>query len=249
MNSIQQQDIHPKGIHPIEWTSQQVQTFWNWYATRPEIQRSQNAVVFASNVLAFARKHVPQFGVAIDYASGLGALTQQLVAQGVQTWALDVSEASVQIVDNLLRHQPAFLGAHRIGAVPTPLENNCADTVFLIETIEHLKDDALAATMREVRRLLRAGGHLIITTPNEENLAASNIVCPNCLCEFHRGQHVRAWSAQSLKVFVAGQGFAPLVCAPTYFADRAGVRGAWHALRLRAWRRPLPHLALVAQRL
>jgi hypothetical protein len=106
----------------------------------------------------------------------------------------------------------------------------------------------VTATLGEVHRLLRVGGHLIITTPNDENLAASAILCPNCLCEFHRGQHVRTWSAQSLSAVVAAHGFTPIHCAPTYFADVAGWRGLWQTLRLRIKRQRLPNLALVAQK-
>lgn len=243
------QNHQNSGIHPIEWSPQQVETFWNWYAARTEIQRPENAAVFCAQVFAFARKHIRNFGITVDYACGLGILTQQLVAHGVQTWALDISNTSVEIVRTLLHQQPAFLGASHITGTPTALASNSADTVFLVETIEHLNDDVLATTMREIHRLLRVGGQLFITTPNEEHLAASAIVCPNCLCEFHKGQHVRAWSAQSLAAFVAGQGFAPTVCAPTYFVDRGGMRGAWMQWRMKTGRRYKPHLALVAQKI
>jgi len=56
--------------------------------------------------------------------------------------------------------------------------------------------------------LLRPNGKLVLTTPNEENLDASKIICPNCSAVFHRMQHVRNWSADALAERLAANGFS-----------------------------------------
>jgi ubiquinone/menaquinone biosynthesis C-methylase UbiE len=45
-----------------------------------------------------------------------------------------------------------------------PFEDDTFDAVFMIEVIEHVDGDAQA--IREVRRVLKPGGVLIVTTPN-----------------------------------------------------------------------------------
>ena len=49
------------------------------------------------------------------------------------------------------------------GAYDVPLADGTADTVLLMEVLEHLESPARA--LAEVRRLLGPGGHLILTTP------------------------------------------------------------------------------------
>jgi len=79
-----------------------------------------------------------------------------------------------------------------------PLQDGEAGAVFLIEVLEHLPPEVAAKALAECRRVLQPGGHLIVTVPNEENLAANAVACPDCGCVFHRMQHVRRFSQRSL---------------------------------------------------
>ena len=49
-----------------------------------------------------------------------------------------------------------------------PLPDGCADVVAAVETIEHLENPR--ACIRELTRLLRPGGWLVVTTPNQLSL-------------------------------------------------------------------------------
>jgi hypothetical protein len=64
--------------------------------------------------------------------------------------------------------------------------------------VERLYDEALAATLRNCRALLRPGGRLFITTPNDERLEDSIVYCPVSNVTFHRWQHVRSWNSTTL---------------------------------------------------
>lgn len=50
---------------------------------------------------------------------------------------------------------------------PLPLENALFDTVVTSEVIEHLENPR--AVFRELNRVLKSGGRLILTTPNQES--------------------------------------------------------------------------------
>ena len=52
--------------------------------------------------------------------------------------------------------------------LPLPLDSGCADTVVAVETIEHLENPH--ALMRELVRLTKSGGTVIVTTPNQLSL-------------------------------------------------------------------------------
>ena len=108
------------------------------------------------------------------------------------------------------------------------------DVAFLIEVIEHLYDAELDRTLSLLRDLIRPGGSLIATTPNDEDRAPSLIRSPESGRLFHRWQHVRSWSRQSLSQLLAGAGFDPIEIAETNFEFRFTPRRARaHALPLR----------------
>lgn len=50
---------------------------------------------------------------------------------------------------------------------PAPLPDACADAVVAVETIEHLENPR--AFVRELARLVRPGGWVVVTTPNQQS--------------------------------------------------------------------------------
>ena len=55
-----------------------------------------------------------------------------------------------------------------LDAGPVPLPDACADLVAAVETIEHLENPR--AFLRELLRLARPGGRILVTTPNQTSL-------------------------------------------------------------------------------
>jgi 2-polyprenyl-3-methyl-5-hydroxy-6-metoxy-1,4-benzoquinol methylase len=52
--------------------------------------------------------------------------------------------------------------------LPMPMASGCADAVVAVETIEHLENPR--AFMRELVRLAKSGGTVVVTTPNQLSL-------------------------------------------------------------------------------
>ncbi|MHB8734082.1 MAG: class I SAM-dependent methyltransferase [Terriglobales bacterium] len=57
-----------------------------------------------------------------------------------------------------------------LDALHLPLQAGCADWVLAVETIEHLENPR--AFCREMTRVVRPGGWLVLTTPNQLSLAS-----------------------------------------------------------------------------
>ena len=62
------------------------------------------------------------------------------------------------------RGVPGGRHRHRAGALP----DGCADAVVAVETIEHVENPR--AFVRELTRLARPGGLVVVTTPNQLSL-------------------------------------------------------------------------------
>ena len=88
-------------------------------------------------------------------------------------------------------------------------------------------------------------------TPNEEDLALSEIYCPQCDHAFHRWQHLRSFSSESLSQIVREYGLDVVDIYATDFA-RGRMPNIWKSIksivkRLIGQKRRLPHLVCVAR--
>jgi 2-polyprenyl-3-methyl-5-hydroxy-6-metoxy-1,4-benzoquinol methylase len=241
-----------KNIADIEWTEEKSRRLWDYYArtSTPEDYFSNHSGDHILRALQpwvdFSRGHV------LDFGCGPGFLMKKMLAssQG-KIYGLDFSENSVQEASARCQGDPHFGGARFTKALPSPFESESMDTVASIEVIEHLLDDALEGMMVEIRRLLKPGGKIVITTPNEEVLENSKIFCPNCDVKFHKWQHIRTWSAASLTQLLKTHGFEPITVQSTYFqpprASRLNsLKNVVKRLLGRPAYHPRPHLFAVA---
>ena len=111
---------------------------------------------------------------------------------------VEFSRVSVELANKRLEGNPYFKGVELAEGFPLPFEAETFDAVFFLETIEHILPEEFEHTLKELYRILKKGGYVIVTTPNAENLEGGKIICPECGCIFHGGQHLSVWSANSL---------------------------------------------------
>lgn len=189
-----------------------------------------------------------RIGTAADIGCGRGDLMEFLIRRGHDVYGVDQSPASIDEVQKRFAGQPHFKGAALFeGRIE--LADESVDTGFIIEVVEHLSNDALTTMLREAHRIVRPGGHLVLTTPNEEDLRASETMCPECGSIYHRVQHVRAWSAKSLSEYVRPFGFETRSAEGTVLAPYTGPLGIAYGLAYRAVHKRKPHLIYIGRRL
>jgi SAM-dependent methyltransferase len=88
----------------------------------------------------------------------------------------------------------------------TGLPDASFDLAILAETLEHVPDEIERATLTEARRLLKRGGHLLISVPNRNDLFERYMTWRRGFFEEHP-QHLRDYTPESLRPLVEQAGF------------------------------------------
>jgi len=136
---------------------------------------------------AIAQRH-PGGGVLVDMGCGAGNLWSYLRGK-CDSEALLLS-ADRYIGVDAVRYddfppEVEFI-SHNLEAGKAPLADGFADVVCAVETIEHLENPR--AFMRELVRLTKPGGLVIVTTPNQLSwLSKLNLLLKNQFNAFQEG--------------------------------------------------------------
>jgi len=232
----------------LEWTPIQIERFWDWWGSNPALSKHYFSKRNGQAVLNQIGRYIRFSGTVVDLGAGPGYIVDMLLQRGYTTLAIDTSAESLAILDERMKGYPNFLGVKTSKIDRVPLEDSEADVVLLIETIEHLGDDVLQSVLNETYRITKPGGWIAITTPNDENLAELETLCPNCGCVYHSYQHMRTWSDGLLGRYMADIGFRAVVCRGTLFSHLPLVLRPFHRLAYRILRVKLPHLLYVGQK-
>ena len=88
-----------------------------------------------------------------------------------------------------------------------PFRDDSFDTIFATEILEHLDDETLNKGLDEIYRVLRGGGHLIITVPYKEDLRQNMVVCPKCGAKFHRVGHMQVFDEERMREMLENRYF------------------------------------------
>ena len=197
----------------FEWTEEAVKRYWDY-----ESQFPQNYFTFqcGHHLIKRYTKYLKKSFSVLDYGSGPGFLIPYLLQQKTRVTALEFSQKSLDLINNKFSGNPDFIGAYSIENLLS--QKPQFDSITLIEVIEHLDDHYLKITFENIKKLLAKNGTLIITTPNDEDLSKSYILCPETNTLFHRWQHVRTWNVNTLSKYVEESEFRIIKIGSTNFA-------------------------------
>ncbi len=151
----------------------------------------------------------------LDLGCGLGDFAGELAAHGGLVTGCDVAETALA----LARGRHPGIEFVLTGAEELPFADESFDVVWAGEVLEHVQD--LLGLLGEVRRVLRPGGRLLLSTPAHGAPRRLWLGLSRRAFEATfdpRSDHVRFFTSRSLGQTLAAAGFGPPV-----LARRAGI--------------------------
>ena len=156
---------------------------------------------------AFLLANVATGERVLDLGAGDGAFAAELRAAGCEVVAVDVAEEALRRA----RARVAGLDARRVAeGGPLPLDEDAVDVVWAGEALEHVAD--VTGLLAEVRRVLRWGGRLLVTTPFHGRASVALLALRGGLDAYldPRADHLRFFTAGTLRLVLADAGFAEI---------------------------------------
>jgi SAM-dependent methyltransferase len=191
-------------LKQLQWTPELVGRFWDAVARSP-LAELNFARTSGAKLLAFVSDYIKPEKRCLDFGAGDGDLMRLLVERGCRVAGYEpAEERRKKILAQDFARSPNFLGL---------VDDTCKDVFDVLiaaDVIEHILDADLPRVLNRWRQFLSPGGILIVTTPNNEDLAANSTYCPVSGLWFHRMQHVRSFTGETLNALFAPLGFTRL---------------------------------------
>jgi 2-polyprenyl-3-methyl-5-hydroxy-6-metoxy-1,4-benzoquinol methylase len=150
----------------------------------------------------------------LDIGCGEGAFTAALHAAGTRPSGIDVATEPLR---RARRTRPELDFRQTDG--PLPFAAAEFDVAWAGELLEHVQDGT--ALLDEVRRVLRPGGRLLVSTPDHPRRRVLGLALSRAAFERHfdpRSDHVRFFTRTTLGLLLEEAGFTP-----TQITSRRGV--------------------------
>ena len=125
-------------------------------AERVSLEKSDN-FVFQRSLLAYHRASEIVEGVILEVGTGMGYGVEMIAPKATRYISVDK-----QLPSEL--HQFDNVEYYDMEVPPIGFENSSFDAVVSFQVIEHIEEDI--DFVREVSRVLRAGGKFVVSTPN-----------------------------------------------------------------------------------
>ena len=155
---------------------------------------------------AFLLAHVEPGDRVLDLGCGDGAFAAVLADAGADVTAVDVAAEALR---RTARRAPGVRVLQIAEAAPLPFDEDAFDVVWAGETLEHVAD--VTGLLAEVRRVLRWGGALLVTVPNQARLVVALEALAGKPLERRldpRADHLRFFTKRALREMLEAGGFA-----------------------------------------
>jgi SAM-dependent methyltransferase len=121
---------------------------------------------FEHKIRLFAEHCAP--GRVLDYGCGVGNYSRTLASRGWEVWGVDANRERLKEAETLTGAEGLGDRCHfvevAISESRLPFDDGHFDAIFASEVIEHVPD--MVTFIGELKRVLRKGGSLYLTTPN-----------------------------------------------------------------------------------
>lgn len=220
-----------------QWTPETITRFWEYFGERTDLHNEYFSYQVGSGITNFLAStgRLNAEALVLDYGCGPGFLAEKLLTREARCYGLDGSDKAVELVNRKFQDNRNWMGAKVVPCPPAPFPDAFFDLITCLETLEHLLEETLPLVVTEVYRLLKPGGVALFTTPNNEDLIHNHIYCPFCRTSFHKVQHLRSFSEESLRTLVESYSFQTKFCAGIDFEafQRPWSLPGWRDLNIR----------------
>jgi len=154
----------------------------------------------------------------LDAGAGSGWLSEILSNRGHRVYAVDIGLDSIRRASARLAGQKGNVHFTQADVYRLPFPDRSFDAVVVSEIVEHL--DHPGPALREIARLLRRGGCVIVSTPYRENIEYAR--CIHCNEKTPVNAHLHSFTGEDMKQLLSETGFT--VERLVLFASRPGER-------------------------
>jgi len=147
--------------------------FWEAYETKFA------GDILAPEIVTLAKKYIGK--KVLDVGAGSGALIN-LIPGAI---GIDIAPKDPKILKGDISQ--------------LPFKKKSFDTIFATEVLEHLEVEILNEGIKEIFRVLKKYGYLIITFPYNEDLKENFTMCPKCGERFHYWGHLHSFDEEKIK--------------------------------------------------
>lgn len=116
----------------------------------------------ASDVLRFLDDNKISDGKLLDIGSGSGVILSLAIQKGFDATGIELSAGLVGYC------QTVQLNALNMNLLEAKFEDNYFDVITMSQVLEHIKTPK--SILKEIKRILKPGGFLIISVPNYDNI-------------------------------------------------------------------------------
>ena len=210
---LQTENLTPRSVF---WTPELILQFWSAVSNSrlDELSFSNGA---SAALIRIIKPIVKKDAVILDFGGGNGTLTNKLRGLGFSCDIYDPSAERFSCVSDEDQHSGAFSST-------TKITSNRYDLIIACEVIEHLVVGAFSNAIFEMRRMLKPGGVLLVTTPNNEDLELGYAIDPVSGRYFHRWQHVRQFNEKTLSNILSLYGLQPKAVATLEISNSSHVK-------------------------
>jgi SAM-dependent methyltransferase len=188
--------------------------------------------------LKFARirQELGLYARHLDVACGPGTFLGTLSGPG-HSVGLDVAAAQIEFARRKYAAPHRSFQLMQPGVLPAA--DASVDVVTMIELVEHLTPDDSATLLAEVRRVLRPGGRLILTTPNYGALWPLLEILVNRFGKIdYSGQHIAPFRKKTLRSLLDDCGFHIDSTDAYLFAGPFAALFGWRTADWLSWLEP-----------
>ena len=124
--------------------------------------------------------------VVLDAACGEGYGSYMIAQTAKKVVGLDISSESIALASE--KYNLDNLSFIEGDIAQLPYSDGCFDIVVSFETIEHVAEGIQTAFLKEIRRVLKSNGVLVISTPNKKSTDECNIENKYHIREFYKDE-------------------------------------------------------------